>query len=96
MHRSNPLRWRWTNPNSSRGSSRGLAAFTVASFVLLTACTNDSPTKAFVPEASIDAAVSGLAAAAVGPDGRIQIVRPRSVQGELTEAAAVTIASTHY
>lgn len=58
------------------------------------ACSDDSPTRALPTPTALRAAVSGSAAAAIGPDGRIQLAAPAGgAERELTPVQAVAFAS---
>src|SRR6266581_2561593 len=83
---------------STPSNSRGYA--TVASALgLLTvfiACSGESPTgaRSMPTPTAVRAAVTGAAAEAIGPDGRIQLASPvAGGERELTAAEAVTFAS---
>ncbi len=72
-----------------------LAGSTVALLAILVACSSDSsPTEARPTPSAVRASVTGLAAAAVGQDGQIQLAAPPVGQErELTAAEALAFAT---
>jgi hypothetical protein len=84
-----------TASRPAKGHLLGLAAAGFCLVAIFAACSDDGPTQALPTPSALRAVVSGSAAAAIGPDGRIQLAAPAGgAERELTAAEAVAIAST--